>query len=327
MNALRAIVIDTWKQSQKQVVFLIMLALLGVMGLTAVILPQPFEQPDGTTRVGFVWGDGPSPILEEMWTGVYVQTLLLENGDQPNLFDPEAQEQNADLVEAAMHKVEAMDVPMDQRAVESFIYVLASGVFTISMLLFLAACAGYYPNMLEAGAIDIVLARPVDRLRIFLGKYIGGLALYAAAIVALYVFIYVGVGLRTGVWVWRLFLTIPLQVFCAGVLYAILAALGVIKRSATLCMVVGLIFYLVVDSVVGTLIQMQRMNVFAEMPWMDGIAGTMRATLPNFGLLKENATASVMNMPLMDWQPFAVASAWLVLMLGLGYWRFAKTDY
>lgn len=327
MNALRAIVIDTWKQSRQQAVFLVMLALLAVMGLGAVIVPQPFDQPDGSTRVGFVWSDEPSPLLEEMWAGIYVQTLLIDGGQAPDLLDPEAAEESRDAFEEAAQKVEAMDVPMDQRAVESMLSLLTSFVFTLSMLLFLAACSGYYPNMLEAGAVDIVLARPVDRLRIFLGKYVGGLALYGAAILALYVFVYIGVGLRTGVWAWRLFLAIPLQIFSAGVLYAILAALGVIKRSATLCMVVGLLFYLVVDSVVGGLIQAQRMGMFAEMPWMDGIAGTMRATLPNFDLLKANATASVLNMPLMEWQPFLVASAWLLLALGIGYWRFSKTDY
>ena len=327
MNALWAIVIDTWRQSRQQAVFLIMLGILALIAILATALPKPIED-GGETRIGFVWSDQPTYELEEAWTAIYAQTLVLNSGEPVDMMDPDAlAERNEQMMEAFDEAVAKVDVPPAQRSMEVIVYGIASAVFSISMILFLAACSGYFPNMLEAGAVDIVLARPIDRLRIFLGKYLGGMALYAAAITAVYFLIFLGVGVRTGVWVSRIFLAVPLQIFAAGVLYAILAALGVIRRSATLCMVVGLLFYLVVDSILGSLMQMQRMNVFTEMPWLDGIAKTMRHTLPNFGMLKESATASVLNMPLMDWQPILVAAAWLVLALALGYWRFNKTDY
>jgi ABC-type transport system involved in multi-copper enzyme maturation permease subunit len=204
---------------------------------------------------------------------------------------------------------------------------LVGGIFSLSMILFLAACAGYYPAMLEAGAIDIVLAKPIDRLRVFLGKYVGGLALYAAAIAVTYLILFVGIGMRTGVWHAGIFLVMPLQIVAAAVLYAILAALGVVSRSSTLCLVVGLAFYLVIDMIVGALITFEQMGAFTELPALEKISVVLRYTLPNFGMLKANAAASVLNIPVMQWQPFVVAAAWLVGALAFGYWRFSRTDY
>ncbi len=326
MNALRAIVIDTWRQSRQQTVFIVMLVILAVVTLGAVVLPHPQTHEDGTDGVGFVWSDAPSEELEALWVTLYAQALLLES-DEP--MDPFGMDEEAfERQQKAFEEADAQaDVPRDRRVVEVIVNFVASMIFTVSMLLFLAASAGYVPNMLESGAIDIVLAKPVDRLRIWLGKYAGGLALYGAAIAASYAIIFVGLGLHTGVWVWRIFLVMPLQIFCAAVLYAIIAALGVVSRSSTLCLVVGLGFYLVVDSVVGSLIQFAQMGLLADWPWLENVGKAMRLTLPNFGLLKANATASVLQMPIMDWQPFLVALVWLVLALAFGYWRFSRTDY
>jgi ABC-type transport system involved in multi-copper enzyme maturation permease subunit len=259
---------------------------------------------------------------------VYAQTLLLDEDEQINPFDEESAVRLADRMNAMMEAADAeADTPRKRRAVEFFLMSIVSGVFSLSMVLFLAACAGYYPAMLEAGAIDIVLAKPIDRLRVFLGKYVGGLALYAAAIAITYALIFMGVGLRTGVWHLGIFLVMPMQVFAAAVLYAVLAALGVVSRSSTLCLVVGLFFYVVVDGIVAGLVGMQQMGAFVDFPALEKVSVMLRWGMPNFGLLKSNAAASVLNIPVMQWQPFLVAAAWLLAAIGFGYWRFSRTDY
>jgi ABC-type transport system involved in multi-copper enzyme maturation permease subunit len=327
VNALWAIVIDTWRQSRNQIVFLIMLVLLAVIGIASFVVPKSFDQPDGTRRIGVVFTDEPSPLLEGAWDAVYVQSKLTNAGESLDPFNLEPTPEQIEQFEAAEREAAAADVPLDQRATEMLANFFASAVFTISMALFVAACAGYMPAMLESGAIDIVLARPARRIKIYLGKILGGLALYTAAIVAVYLLIFLGLGIRTGVWVTGIFLVLPLQLLSAAVLYSLLAALGVISRSSTLCLIVGLVFYFVVDSAIGTLIQFRQLGAFEDGGWMDRIAGAMYWTLPNFGLLKANATASVLNIPVMEWQPFLVAFAWLALTLAVGSFRFQRADF
>ena len=197
----------------------------------------------------------------------------------------------------------------------------------LNIPLFLAACAGYYPGLLESGAVDIVLAKPVDRLRIFLGKFVGGLLLFGAVLAATYFLIFVGVDIKTGVWHAKLFMVMPLQLFSAAVLYAILAWLGIRTRSQTLCLVAGLVFYFVIDTVISTVMDLQKLGLFAGAGWVDSAIGWMRYLLPNFGALKQTASISVLNIPLFEWTPIVVAGFWMVGALALGYWRFHRTDY
>ena len=46
MNAILGIVIDTWRQSRQQVVFMIMLGLLLITSITAVVLANPVDVTD-----------------------------------------------------------------------------------------------------------------------------------------------------------------------------------------------------------------------------------------------------------------------------------------
>jgi len=146
--------------------------------------------------------------------------------------------------------------------------------------------------------------------------------LFTAAIVGCYLILFVLMGVRTGVWHPALFLVMPLQVIAAATLYALLALIGVLSRKTNLCMILGYVYYLVVDSVLSILLAIPF-----KAEWIDTLQKVLRWMLPNFDRIKSAATLSVINTPAMDWQPVIVACVWIALSLGLGYWRFSKTDY
>lgn len=324
MGALRAIITDTWRQSRQQVVFMIMIGLLLILAIVPVVLAKPMvieneagEQVEHVTILGY---EGSEEALETAWAAAYGQSVMMTtDGEQPDPFSPEGQKMQEELLEIA--ELEA-NTPPKQRGVEAFVMIVSGFVFSVSMMLFIAASAGYFPSMLEAGAIDIVLAKPLERWKVYLGKYLGGLALFTAAIVGAYMILFVGLGVRTGVWHPAIFLVMPLQLVAAATLFALLALIGVVSRSSTLCMILGFVYYLVVDSVLSVL-----MIVPFDIPWLETTQKVIRWTIPNFDQIKSAATLSVINMPAMNWQPVAVACAWIVLSLGLGYWKFKRTDY
>ena len=337
MTAFWAIVLDTWRQSRQQVVFIIMLVILLITAVLGVALVKPMEA-EGEDHVAFAWAEEPAVILEEGWVGVYAQTLLLkqevtiDGAPRPNESPEEAQDRVMEQMEALAEAAEAQtDLGPRRRGAEVWLMGIAGAIFTLSMLLFLGASAGYYPAMLESGAIDVVLSKPIDRLKIFLGKFVGGLALYAAAVAATYLLLFLGLGIRLGEWMPRVFLVLPLQVFSAAVLFAMMAALGVFSRSSTLCLIVGLVYYIVVDTAIGSLIAVQQLFQLqgqgGEGGWLGWIAEAARLGLPNFGLLKQQANFSVLNMPAMEWGPILTAAVWLVVMLAAGYWKFQRSDY
>lgn len=326
MNPMWAIVFDTWRQSRQQVVFIIMIVLLGGLAALTIGLTSSTTDDQGVAHVKMAFAKDPALGLERSWVVANAQ-IRLQRGDQElDLTNKDKVKEIAKLLEEQA-KVDAEATPAIRRGVEMVVFTFSGMAFTLSMLLFIGACSGYFPHMLESGGIDMVLSKPLDRLRVFLGKYLGGLGLYSAAIAGTYLIVFVGLGLRTGVWHPGIFFPMPLQIFAAGVLFAILATFGVFFRNSTLCLVVGLTLYLLVDSVVGGIISLNRANIFSAWPTIESVADTIETVLPNFGLLKTNATASVLSFPSMEAKPLLVAAAWLLGSLGIGYWKFSRTDY
>lgn len=340
---IRPVIGDTWRQSRQQVVFVIMLVVMLVFLIGGIALPRPIVHADGTKEFGLVLSERPVNFFADQWTGEYAKTLL--KGDQasrnaarmaiftdqkltPAERTQKVQQMRQEEERARNEAVsKATDIPIYQRSVEFYVYVVVGWMFRITMLLFIAACAGYFPGMLSTGAVDIVLAKPLSRLQIYSARYFGGIALYAAAITAFCLLLFVGVGLRTGIFPYRIFYGIPLLMFTASLLYSMLAYLGIASRSATMAMVMGYLFYVVVDLIVGLLLTAQPLLQRLGWESVTGVAPVLRNVLPNFSVLNSMALGSLLNVPAFDFAPFAVALVWLLGCFGLGYWLFSQRDY
>ena len=327
MGALLAIVEDTWRQSRQQAVFLIMIALLAGIALLGIGLTHvvEVEREDGTTvEVAAVHGlPDDAEFLTSVWSGLYSATILDESmrdgGEGFDPFSEEGQRQQELLIAAAAHEAE---LAPKRRGVEVVIWAVSLSLYAVAMLLFIAACAGYFPALLESGAVDIVLAKPLERWKIFLGKYLGGLALFAAALFGAYSLLFVGLGVRTGVWHPGIFRIMPLQLLSAASLFSLIALLGIIRRSSLLPMVVGYVFYIIVDKI----LQVIMFVPIGGERWQT-TQKVLRATVPNFVKVRDAALMSVINPPATDWQPIFVMLVWTLIALGLGYWVFARRDY
>jgi ABC-type transport system involved in multi-copper enzyme maturation permease subunit len=340
---IRAVIVDTWRQSRQQAVFIVMLVVMLVFLIGGIALPRPIIHASGDREFGTILSEQPVTFFANQWTEAYARTLLkgdaasrnsarmaifadqkLTPAERTQKWREMQQEEERARNEAVAR---ATDMPVYRRAVEYYVHLVVGWMFKITMLLFIAACAGYFPAMLGTGAVDIVLAKPLSRLRIYTARYIGGIALYAAAITGFCLLLYVGIGLRTGVFHFRIFYGIPLLLFIGSLLYALLALIGTASRSATMAMVVGYVFYVVVDSLVSLLLTAQP--AFERFGWesVASVVKVLRNVLPNFGLMNDMALASLLHVPAFDVAPFAVALVWLLGSFGLGYWIFSKRDY
>ncbi len=326
MSALWAMIADTWRQSRQQVVFLVMVALLLVFSILAIVLAQPVRvvDEDGVERehVSILGTEHGYEFLEGQWAMTYASSTALGSDSDVDPFSEEGQAQLEERVRAQEEFVrEQARLDPARRGLEGLLSLVSGLIFSLSMLLFLGASANYFPAMLESGAIDIVLAKPLARWQVFLGKYLGGLALFTVAVAGANMLLFVGLGVRTGIWHPSLFLVMPAQILAAATLFGLIVLLGVLSRSGTLCMVVGYIYYLFVDSILQVLTIMPFKGA-----WVRGLKSALEWT-PNFGVLKTTATVSVVNLPDFDPQPLFVCVIWTALVLGLAYWKFRQTDY
>ncbi len=117
------------------------------------------------------------------------------------------------------------------------------GVGVIGVFAAILVTSSIIPQMFEAGAIDLLLSKPVSRIRLFLTKFAGGCAFIG--LIATYFLggLWLVVGARFGVWAGGLFLCIPVYLFLFAVYYSVSALAGVLWRNAIISVMLAVLFW------------------------------------------------------------------------------------
>lgn len=141
----------------------------------------------------------------------------------------------------------------------------------IGIILALIATAGVFPTLLERGTIDVVLAKPMSRPMIFLGKYLGSMAFVAIQATIFVVLTLLVVGLRWGYWSWAYLWCIPLIVVLFSYIYAFSALFGVITRNAMAALLLSILAWIgifIPQMAYETLESLPAMGVEVDQKWV-----------------------------------------------------------
>ncbi|HVX86728.1 MAG TPA: ABC transporter permease [Phycisphaerae bacterium] len=126
-----------------------------------------------------------------------------------------------------------------------FSYLVVGFWFTwVAVLLALISTAGIFPDFLSAGSIDLFLAKPITRLRLFLTKYVAGLLFVLLQVTFFAVASFVILGVRAGVWQPGIFWSIPIILVFFSYLYGVCVLLGVLTRSTVAALLLTLLAWL-----------------------------------------------------------------------------------
>ena len=116
------------------------------------------------------------------------------------------------------------------------------GLFATALALI--STAGIIPDLVSAGSIDMMLAKPLSRARLFLTKYLTGLLFTALQVTVFALASFLVIGLRGRVWEPSLFLAVPYVVVIYSYLYCVCALVGLLTRSTIAALIVTAIFWL-----------------------------------------------------------------------------------
>jgi ABC-type transport system involved in multi-copper enzyme maturation permease subunit len=123
--------------------------------------------------------------------------------------------------------------------------VLAWGVAgTFGLLMALVWTAGFIPSFLEPSAASVLLAKPVARWHLLLGKYAGVLTFVGFQVVLFVVLTWLALGIRTGVWNTTYWWCIPLLLLQFATYYSFSLLLAVISRSTVACAFGSVLYWL-----------------------------------------------------------------------------------
>lgn len=130
-------------------------------------------------------------------------------------------------------------------AVRSLQCVLAGWVADAGgLVLALLFTAGFLPSFLHPAAVSVLLAKPVPRWSLLVGKFLGVLAF-----VGFQAFVFIGgtwlaLALRTGVWDPLYFMCLPLLLLHFAVFFSFSAMLAVLTRSTVVSAFGSILFWL-----------------------------------------------------------------------------------
>lgn len=165
--------------------------------------------------------------------------------------------------QAARAKQEGMEVPSGEltlafgairvqqtrdaaEAIHFLQALLANGVAgTAGLLLALIWTAGFLPTFLEPSAASVLLAKPLPRWSILVGKFAGVLAFLGFQALVFVAGTWAALGLRTGIWDMVYFLCLPLLLLQFIVFFSFSALLAVCTRSTVACVFGSVLFWTV----------------------------------------------------------------------------------
>jgi len=216
----------------------------------------------------------------------------------------------------------------------------------VGILIAIVSTAAFLPNMVQKGTVDLLLARPIPRWRVFLYKYLGGLSYVMIAAGYLIVGSWLVMALRSGIWSPGFLLSWPLLIFFFAALYAVSALIGLLTRSAIAAILLSAVTWFVVSSI-GSIYLAVHNPVMGADPdsKLVKMVDAAHAVLPRLkdvdqamlwcqlkanGISEERLALLGRDAvyPEVEWAAlFGVTGAWMAALLALGCWRFSKRDY
>jgi ABC-type transport system involved in multi-copper enzyme maturation permease subunit len=112
----------------------------------------------------------------------------------------------------------------------------------VTLLIAVILTAFFIPNMIRKGSLDLLIAKPISRLKLLIFKYIGGLLFILILSGFTVGGVWVVLGIRSGVWNPEFLLVIPILTFTFAILYSLSTMLGVLTRSAIVAILLTCLF-------------------------------------------------------------------------------------
>ena len=119
----------------------------------------------------------------------------------------------------------------------------------LSTLLALVTTCGIIPDLVAPGSVDLLLAKPITRTRLFLTKYCTGLLFAALQVLVFSTATFFVIGVRGGAWEWTLFAAVPIVTFFYSLLFSICALVGVLTRSSVASLILTLLAWTIIFTI------------------------------------------------------------------------------
>jgi hypothetical protein len=114
----------------------------------------------------------------------------------------------------------------------------------VGLLLALMWTAGFLPTFLEPSAVSVLLAKPIPRWSLLVGKFLGVMVYFAFQTTMFIAGTWLALSVATGYWDPVYFFCIPLVLLHFAVFFSFSAMLAVATRSTGACVIGSIVFWM-----------------------------------------------------------------------------------
>jgi ABC-2 type transport system permease protein len=235
---------------------------------------------------------------------------------------------NIDIVEGAIATVTLFGRQVNRVTnVDQWVrgtYAAVSGfIYTFGMFLSVFASAGLTPSILEPGRIELLLSKPVSRLHILLGRYVGNVLIISGNVIYLVIGVWVILGIKTGIWSVVFLSTIGTSILIFAVLLTVVVLVGVLFDSAALAIMVTVALMIISP----ILAQTTPMLKLLSSEWSRTVWQVLYYVLPKVYDLGRIPINLIRGIPVDVVMPIWTSAAFGVCTLALAIVVFEKRDF
>lgn len=237
---------------------------------------------------------------------------------------------NIDIIEGARAAITLFGQEVNRgRLVEVDLMVkrilggVAAFLFTAGLFLSIFASAGLIPTVFEPGRIELLLSKPVSRVRLLLGRYAGTLAVIACNMFYLVLGVWMVLGLKTGIWEVSFLMAAVLAGFAFAVMLTVVLLVSVVSNSAVLATMVTY-FFLIMSPILA---QHEKIAPLFRRQWARDLTKWLYYLFPKVFDMGNMSRLAMEGKGFESWMPLWSSAAFGVVMLSAGLWFFVRRDY
>ncbi len=209
------------------------------------------------------------------------------------------------------------------RLIQGVYGFVAVFLYTWGMFLAVFASAGLIPSLLEPGRIELLLSKPVSRIRILLGRYVGNLLVVGANTIFLVLGVWTIFGWKTGLWPVSFLIAIPTTVFIFSVLLAVVALVGVLWESTALAVMVPVALMIISP----ILAQEKIARKLLSSEWSRNLWKALYLSTPRVFDVGFSTLATIRDRSFGSLEPLWTSAAFGLVMLTTALIVFARRDF
>jgi len=122
----------------------------------------------------------------------------------------------------------------------------------VATILALISTAPIFPEFVASGSIDLVLCKPISRIRLFISKYLASLLFVLLQVSVFCVGVFLAIGWRLNDWEWKVFLAVPLVTLFYSYLYSFCVLVGVWTRSTLAALLLTMLMWFGIYALTAT---------------------------------------------------------------------------